>query len=85
MTTPTPARPPLWRVMHDAFLSSMLSGEEGHQGFAHEIRAVRDHLFPGGRPDPVGVSPDCLAIWDELTAEAERAERGDENQPQRTP
>ena len=83
MTTPTPDHPPLWRVMRQAYdqappapLDAADNWTDRH-GYAAEILAVRDYLFPGGRPDPVGVSPDCPAIWDELTAEAERAERGD--------
>ena len=85
MTTPTPDRPPLWRVMHDAFLSSTLSGEEGHQGFAAEIRALRDWLVPEEpEPEPGDRYEQRHIIWRhnhrlraQLTAEAERAERGD--------
>lgn len=70
-------RPPLWREMQrraDAAMSAYHPSVTDEQLLAAEIRAVRDYLFPGGRPDPAGVSLDCLTIWDELTAEAERAE-----------
>lgn len=76
--TDTPNRSPLWRVMSDAYYQATDSVASDMQtmaiGAAAEILAMRDHLFPGGRPDPAGVSLDCLTIWDELTAEAERAE-----------
>jgi hypothetical protein len=73
----TPDRPPLWRVMHDAFLSSTLSGEEGHQGFAAEIRALRDQIEQRQVDDYAVVLPDVQEVLNWLTAEAERAERGD--------
>ena len=86
MTTPTPDQPPLWRVMHDAFLSDMLSGAEGRQGFAREIRAVRDWLVADGpEPEPGDRYEQRHIIWrhnqrlrEQLTAEAERAEQPDE-------
>lgn len=81
MTTPTPDRPPLWRVMHNAFLSSTLSGEEGHQGFTQEIRAMRDWLVPEEEAlaDFAGWFRyrERQLLRAQLTAEAERAERGD--------
>ena len=85
MSTPTPDRPPLWRVMHDAFLSSTLSGAEGRLGFAREIRAVRDWLVPDEpEPEPGDRYEQRHIIWRhnqrlraQLTAEANRAERGD--------
>ena len=77
----TPNRPPLWREMVDAYCDATDSVARDMEtiaiGTAAEIRALRDRIFLGGRPDPVGVSPDCLAIWDELTAEADRAEQDD--------
>lgn len=78
MTT-NPNRLPLWKVMREAYNCSFAPGSneddwDERDGFAAQILAVRDHIFPNGRPDPVGVSLDCLFIWDELTAEAERAE-----------
>ena len=80
--TDTTNRPPLWREIDDAWWSLVNTGDlhaappESDQA-ACVIRAVRDWIFLGGRPDPVGVSADCLAIWDELTTEADRAEKGD--------
>jgi hypothetical protein len=76
LTTPTPDPPPLWRVMHDAFLSSTLSGEEGHQGFAQEIRAVRDWIQC--HSDLTMKPSTWHQIYDLLTAEADRAEQGDD-------
>ena len=70
--------------MHQAsFLSDMLSGAEGRQGFAREICALRDWLVPReDAPPPAGYP--SWGKWQErqrlralLTAEAERAERGD--------
>ena len=73
MTTPTPDQPPLWRAMHDAFLSDMLSGAEGRQGFAREILAIADEMVM--QFDPWLAEHAAVADW--LKAEAQRAERGD--------
>lgn len=76
-------RLPLWKVMADTFdetatvacrdFGSMLARCK-----AAEIRALRDWLFPAGRPGDdscCDVMQACL--WDQLTTEADRAERGD--------
>ena len=42
--TPTPTPKPLWRVMHDAFLASDLSGPDGCSGFAAELRAIAEEV-----------------------------------------
>ena len=78
MTTPTSDRPPLWRVMHDAFLSKDLSGPHGRLGLAQEIRAVRDEIEQWQIENYSVVLPDVREVLDWLTAEALRAERGDE-------
>ena len=73
MTTLTPDRLPLWRVMHDAFLSRDLSGPHGRLGFAQEIRAIADEMVM--QFDPWLAEHAAVADW--LEAEAQRAERGD--------
>jgi hypothetical protein len=80
---PAPAPPPLWQLMLHAYDNAPAPSRGApddwtdRQGYAAEILAVRDRLFPGGRPDPAGVSHDCLSIWTELTTEAARAEAGE--------
>lgn len=50
----------------------------GHNYRAAKIRAVRDHLFPAGRPGDDSCCDVMLArLWDQLTTEADRAEAGD--------
>ena len=80
MSTNEP-RPPLWRVMHDAYLRSALSwqnlvGPEGHIGFAAEIRAIADEIdgrfLVGVVPDPMAIE---IALW--LRIEANRSEAGE--------
>ena len=88
MTTPTPDRPPLWRVMERASADA----EAAYYPFASsdrvlaaEIRALRDCLAPDDQePEPGDRYEQRHIIWRhnqrlraQLTAEAERAERGD--------
>ena len=76
-------RPPLWEVLRRAYDTSPLAPMDAdddwtdRHGYAAEIRAVRDWLVPEEGP-PAG------AYWSErqrlralLTAEADRAERGE--------
>ena len=81
----TPNRPPLWEVMRAAYdCSTAANGSTDdwteRDGFAAEIRAVRDWLVPDEGPRP-GLSY-MGTRWDErqrlravLTAEADRAEQ----------
>ena len=76
---PAPAPPPLWQLMLHAYDNAPAPSRGApddwtdRQGYAAEILAVRDRLFPGGCPDSV----DCLLIWNELTTEAARAVAGE--------
>ena len=77
LTNPTPDRQPLWRAMHDAFMHT-LSGEKGRLGFAREIRALRDQIEQRQVENYAVVLTDVQEVLNWLTAEAERAERGDD-------
>ena len=73
----TPSRPPLWREMCRA-MAEVDMGANASEIYAAEIRALRDWLFSAGRPGDdscCDVMQACL--WDQLTTEADRAERGD--------
>lgn len=88
MTTSTPDRPPLWRVMKQASTDA----EAAYYPFASsdrvlaaEIRALRDWLLPE-QPEPQPgyryEQRHIIWLWNQrlraqLTAEAERAEWGD--------
>ncbi len=76
---PAAAHPPLWQTMQKAFANSTHAsdGWTVRHGYAAEILAVRDRLFPGGRPDLAICAPDCLTVWLALSTEAERAEGGE--------
>lgn len=89
MTNPTPDRPPLWRVMERASTDA----EAAYYPFASsdrvlaaEIRALRDWLVPEQpEPQPGDRYEQRHIIWRHdqrlraiLTAEADRAELGDE-------
>ena len=88
MTTPTPDRPPLWRVMGQAAIDA----EAAYHPFASsdlvlaaEIRALRDWLVPEQpEPQPGDRYEQRHIIWRHdqrlraiLTTEADRAEQGD--------
>jgi hypothetical protein len=77
MNEPTPDRSPLWRAMHDAFMYTR-SGEKGRLGFAREILALRDQIEQLQIENYSVVLPDVREVLHWLTAEALRAERGDE-------
>lgn len=85
-------RPPLWRVMQDAVVAAPAAARSPAGTIAAtQIRAVRDWLVPEEEEEPpiVGYKPtrDALvihAMWKQrqylralLTAEADRAERGE--------
>lgn len=75
MTTPTPARPPLWRVMQEAADRSCCS--DLNRSNARIILAVRDWLLPE-EVAPLGpAGTQNMYLRDLLAAEVERAERGD--------
>lgn len=77
---PAPAAElPLWRTMQKAYANApdAPDGWTDRHGYAAEILAVRDRLFPGGRPDLAICAPDCLTVWLALSTEAERADRGE--------
>lgn len=82
-------RPPLWRLMHDAF-TDHYQQDAYWPGYAAEIRAIRDWLVPEEAPPHRGMRPggsnlthqETLSVERQhlralLTAEADRAERGD--------
>ena len=84
----TPNRPPLWEVMHEAFWRC--PKENWRLSSAYMIRALRDWLVPeealGLRPPTDGglitgvewcVGKERQRLRAMLTAEADRAERGD--------
>ena len=85
----TPSRPPLWEVMTRARYGSADLGEHFTLAVAAEIRAVRDWLVPEEteptRMRPCGDTYSAQSIKRGerqrlralLTAEADRAERGD--------
>ena len=74
-------RPPLWRLMHDAFTDHYRQ-DAYWPGYAAEIRAVRDWIKKA-RPDYDSVlhgvirADELDSILALLTTEADRAERGD--------
>lgn len=77
-----PDRPPLWQMMEAAYHKRRGPGLSERHDYAAEIRAVRDWLVPENwvRPD----DPADRVRWRRdmqlralLTAEANRAERGD--------
>lgn len=73
---------PLWLAMARQYdESSAPAGMtwQDHHGYAAEIRAVRDHLFPAGRPGDDSCCDVMMGrLWDQLTTEADRAEAGDD-------
>lgn len=93
MTNTTPNRPPLWEVLRRAYATSAPMDADDdwtdRHGFAAEIRALRDWLVPE-ETEPTGMRP-CGDTYSAqsikrgerqrlraiLTAEADRAERGD--------
>jgi hypothetical protein len=85
--TDTPNRPPLWRVMDTAIAEAQMDARATSL-YAAEIRAVRDWLVPDGQePSEHLFDGDSNPQWDRwkerqrlralLTAEADRAERGE--------
>jgi hypothetical protein len=77
MSAPIPDRPPLWRVMEDAGNDAAAAAVLNFDGFAiaAEIRALRDWIQRHG--DLTMKVSTWHQIYDLLTAEADRAERGD--------
>lgn len=73
----TDDREPLWRVMLDAWACSDRPGWRYRDGYAAEIRALRDELERQQVDTFAVVLPDVRGVLDWLTAEAERAEKGD--------
>ena len=94
----TPNRPPLWEVMRAAYdCSTAANGSTDDwtelDGYAAEIRALRDWLVPEEPPPHRGMRPggtnltyqETLSVErqrlrDLLTAEADRADRGEAEQ-----
>lgn len=88
----TPNRPPLWEVMRDAYDRAPMPppafrncDDIGRFLMAAEIRALRDWLVPEPEEPLFTATDEAFAIWKErkhlralLTAEADRAERGDD-------
>lgn len=73
--TDTPNRPPLWEVMHEAFWRC--PKENWRLSSAYMIRALRDWLVPEEEP-PLGPAGKAhMELRALLTAEADRAERGE--------
>lgn len=79
----TPDRPPLWRAMSGAWSARVIAGrpDADRLATAAEIRAVRDWLVP--EEEAPADFPGWLRYRErqflraQLTAEADRAERGD--------
>jgi hypothetical protein len=83
------SKPPLWEVMRRAYDTSPPAPADAdndwtdRHGYAAEIRALRDWLVPvDENGDPIGYLTcaqveDRLWIRSILTAEADRAERGE--------
>ena len=69
-----PARPPLWQAMEGAFFEGRTPGHCARFGYAAEIRAVRDWLHQHSNLQMKVAT--FHQIYDLLTAEVERAERG---------
>ena len=78
----TPDRPPLWRVIQSCLALIPVDGLLRRRPVAVLIRAVRDWIQC--HSDLTMKPSTWHQIYDLLTAEAERAEQGDEHQPQRT-
>ena len=92
MTTDDREPLPLWRVMHRAYDESAPPGPgewTNGCGYAAEIRALRDWLVPEEAPPHRGMRPGGSTLTHQetlsmerqrlralLTAEAERAEKG---------
>ena len=77
----TPDRPPLWLVMQDAtakLRNACYPFAASDRVVATEIRAVRDWIEQWQIENYSVVLPDVREVLDWLTAEALRAERGDE-------
>ena len=76
-------KPPLWWVMHHAFWKC--PKENWRLSSAYMIRALRDWLVPEPEEPGFTATDEAFAIWEErkalrtlLTAEADRAEHGDQ-------
>ena len=69
-----PAPSPLWQAMEGAFLEGRTPGHCDRLGYAAEIRAVRDWLHQHSNLQMKVAT--FNQIYDLLTAEAERAQRG---------
>jgi hypothetical protein len=75
-------RPPLWEVMYHAFWRC--PRENWRLSGAYMIRALRDWLVPEPEEPGFTATDEAFAIWEErkalrilLTAEADRAEKGE--------
>ena len=77
----TPNRPPLWRQMTDAYCDATDSVVRDMEtiaiGTAAEIRAVRDWIEKRQAEDYAVTLPDVCEVIGWLTAEADRAEKGE--------
>ena len=84
------SKPPLWEVMQGAYFEGRNPGLSERHGYAAEIRALRDWLVPEEPPPHRGMRPggtnltyqETLSVERQrlralLTAEADRAERGE--------
>ena len=75
ITTTDPTNyPPLWRMMHDAYLKPKLSGPEGHLGFAAEIRAIAEWIETRNGRRMASIAVGAREVAAQLRAEADRAE-----------
>jgi hypothetical protein len=85
MSSTNPDRQPLWRAMEAAYYQGRDPGHNERHGYAAEIRAVGVWLLPEEpEPEPGDRFEQRHIIWRHnqrlralLTAEADRAERGD--------
>lgn len=73
----TPNRPPLWQVMLVAYVIRVTIQGSEHHGVAAEIRAVAEWIEKCQVEDYGRVLADVRDVIEWLTAEADRAERGD--------